>query len=59
MAIEGYGQYAPFAENTTAQGRSQNRKVVIALSKYAYGPVVAETPQPLAINILSMSSKVF
>ncbi len=45
MAIEGYGQYSPFAENTTAQGRSQNRKVVIALSKYAYEPVV-ETPQP-------------
>jgi len=46
MAIEGYGQYAPFAENTTAQGRSQNRKVVIALSKYAYEPVVAQIPQP-------------
>lgn len=50
MAIEGYGQYAPFAENTTAQGRSQNRKVVIALSKYAYEPVVAETPQPVVVQ---------
>lgn len=39
MAIEGYGQYSPFADNTTAQGRSQNRKVVIALSKYAYEPL--------------------
>jgi chemotaxis protein MotB len=46
MAIEGYGQYAPFAENTTAQGRSQNRKVVLALSKYAYEPVVIETAEP-------------
>lgn len=45
MAIEGYGQYAPFAENTSAQGRSQNRKVVIALSKYAYVPVVMEAPE--------------
>ncbi len=44
MAIEGYGQYAPFADNSTAQGRSQNRKVVIALSKYAYEPVAAKTP---------------
>jgi chemotaxis protein MotB len=35
MAIEGYGQYSPFSENKTAQGRSNNRKVVIALSKYA------------------------
>lgn len=46
MAIEGYGQYAPFADNKTAQGRSQNRKVVIALSKYAYVPVMAETAVP-------------
>lgn len=43
MAIEGYGQYSPFADNSTAQGRSQNRKVVIALSKYAYEPMVIET----------------
>lgn len=34
MAIEGYGQYYPTAENTTAQGRAQNRKVVVAISKY-------------------------
>ncbi|MBU1619129.1 MAG: OmpA family protein [Gammaproteobacteria bacterium] len=47
MAIEGYGQYSPFADNATAQGRSQNRKVVIALSKYAYEAVVVETPQPV------------
>lgn len=46
MAIEGYGQYSPFADNTTAQGRSQNRKVVIALSKYAYEPVVVAAPEP-------------
>jgi chemotaxis protein MotB len=45
MAIEGYGQYSPFADNATAQGRSQNRKVVIALSKYAYEAVVVETPE--------------
>lgn len=38
MAIEGYGQYAPFADNDTEQGRNENRKVVIALSKYAYQP---------------------
>ena len=34
MAIEGYGQYYPSADNTTAQGRAQNRKVVIAISKF-------------------------
>lgn len=34
MAIEGYGQYYPSADNATAAGRAQNRKVVIAISKY-------------------------
>lgn len=34
MAIEGYGQYYPMADNTTAQGRAKNRKVVVAISKY-------------------------
>lgn len=34
MAIEGYGQYYPSADNTTAQGRARNRKVVVAISKY-------------------------
>ena len=34
MAIEGYGQYSPFADNDTEAGRAENRKVVIALSKY-------------------------
>jgi len=34
MAIEGYGQYYPRDNNNTAQGRAQNRRVVIAISKY-------------------------
>lgn len=34
MAIEGYGQYYPREDNKTAQGRAQNRRVVIAISKY-------------------------
>ncbi|MCF7498584.1 MULTISPECIES: flagellar motor protein MotB [unclassified Pseudoalteromonas] len=34
MAIEGYGQYSPFSSNETEQGRAENRKVVVALSKY-------------------------
>ncbi len=34
MAIEGYGQYYPSADNATEAGRAQNRKVVIAISKY-------------------------
>lgn len=34
MAIEGYGQYYPDADNSTVAGRAQNRRVVIAISKY-------------------------
>lgn len=34
MAIEGYGQYYPTADNKTFQGRAKNRKVVVAISKY-------------------------
>jgi len=34
MAIEGYGQYYPSADNTTVQGRAKNRRVVIAISKF-------------------------
>lgn len=38
MAIEGYGQYSPFFSNTSPQGRQQNRRVVIAISRYALSP---------------------
>ncbi|WP_440875582.1 flagellar motor protein MotB [Thalassotalea sp. PLHSN55] len=34
MAIEGYGEYYPSANNATRDGRALNRKVVIAISKY-------------------------
>ncbi|MBU2869931.1 flagellar motor protein MotB [Colwellia sp. E2M01] len=34
MAIEGYGQYYPSADNLTEEGRAKNRKVVVAISKY-------------------------
>ncbi|MEI6893414.1 MAG: flagellar motor protein MotB [Colwellia sp.] len=49
MAIEGYGQYYPSADNLTAQGRSSNRKVVIAVSRY--GLEKANLSQPAAINL--------
>jgi chemotaxis protein MotB len=43
MAAEGYGQYSPFADNSTAAGRTENRKVVIAVSKLS-----AQVPQSAA-----------
>ncbi|MCH8538262.1 MAG: OmpA family protein, partial [Alkalimonas sp.] len=36
MAIEGYGEHYPIADNTTPEGRAENRRVVIAISKYGY-----------------------
>jgi chemotaxis protein MotB len=45
MAIEGYGQYSPFADNRTRKGRAENRKVVIALSKFGLPPEI-ETKTP-------------
>ncbi|MDX3773768.1 OmpA family protein [Chromatiaceae bacterium AAb-1] len=38
MAIEGFGQYYPATSNNDPQGRAENRKVVIAVSRYAYQP---------------------
>lgn len=38
LAVEGYGQYSPFFSNSSPQGRQQNRRVVIAISRYALSP---------------------
>ena len=50
MAIEGYGQYSPFASNDTEQGRAENRKVVVALSKYGLPPQEPENTEQESQN---------
>ena len=50
MAIEGYGQYSPFASNDTEQGRAENRKVVVALSKYGLPPQEPENAEQESQN---------
>ncbi|MEM7389805.1 MAG: flagellar motor protein MotB [Pseudomonadota bacterium] len=50
MAIEGYGQYSPFASNDTEQGRAENRKVVVALSKYGLSPKEPENTEQESQN---------
>ncbi len=57
MALEGYGQYSPFADNSTAQGRQQNRKVVIAVSNELYEPVALPEPEPAAVDNLTEVEK--
>lgn len=47
MVIEGYGQYSPIADNTTAQGRSKNRRVVIAISKFEIKDSAIKTNKPI------------
>lgn len=36
LAIEAYGQYRPKVDNIDAQSRAQNRRVVIAISKFGW-----------------------
>ncbi len=45
LAIEAYGEYSPFASNSTERGRELNRKVVIAVSRFAF------TPKPLPVIV--------
>lgn len=42
MAIEGFGEFYPSSTNDTVEGRAENRKVVIAVSRYAYQPVIPQ-----------------
>lgn len=40
LAYEAYGEFSPFADNGSEQGRLQNRKVVVAISRFAWVPSV-------------------
>ncbi|EWS98090.1 chemotaxis protein [Pseudoalteromonas sp. SCSIO_11900] len=55
MAIEGYGQYSPFADNDTEAGRAENRKVVIALSKYGLAPEPSDEQTKSSISVSEQS----
>jgi chemotaxis protein MotB len=58
MAIEGYGEYYPIADNNTAQGRSKNRRVVIAISKYGLKQSDLLTEPKVAVeNLKSITDK--
>ncbi|TWX72534.1 flagellar motor protein MotB [Colwellia sp. C1TZA3] len=58
MAIEGYGQYYPSANNATVAGRAKNRRVVIALSKYGLqkANVVATTTAEATISVADVKT---
>lgn len=50
MAIEGYGQHDPIADNKTLDGRAKNRRVVIAISKYGFEQALAIKPPIISIK---------
>ncbi|MFM2482656.1 OmpA family protein [Celerinatantimonas sp. YJH-8] len=49
LAVEGYGQYTPLMANDSEAHRMENRRVVIALSRYAW-----VAPKPLIKNATSV-----
>lgn len=48
LAVEAYGDNFAVAENTTAQGRAQNRRVAVAISKWA--AIDGEQPEDIPLE---------
>ncbi|MGY3856198.1 flagellar motor protein MotB [Aeromonas intestinalis] len=48
LAYEAYGEFSPVADNGTEQGRLQNRKVVVAISRFAWVAPAPAQPQAQA-----------
>jgi len=48
LGAAGFSEYRPLAPNDTAAGRSQNRRIEIALTAADYTPPVVDTPAPAA-----------
>jgi len=46
LGAAGFSEYRPLARNDSADGRSQNRRIEIALTAADYTPPVVETPAP-------------
>lgn len=46
LAIEGYGEYSPLKPNSNEANRQANRRVVIALSRFAWQPPLNENISP-------------
>ncbi|MDO6524999.1 flagellar motor protein MotB [Motilimonas sp. 1_MG-2023] len=58
LAVEGYGEYYPIVSNKDAAGRRKNRRVVIALSKYAYEPPSTALPSVNASGNLTTEATI-
>ncbi len=49
LAVVGYGQYQPVADNTTAEGRNANRRVLLVILASPQGPDAVEERRTPAI----------
>jgi chemotaxis protein MotB len=60
LAIEAYGQYQPKVANSDANSRALNRRVVIAISRYAWQPEVkqsiTEAPESQIVSVTRVES---
>jgi len=50
LAYEAYGEFSPFTGNDSEQGRLQNRKVVVAISKFAWVPPAPAPVKPVTVE---------
>ncbi|WP_349918836.1 flagellar motor protein MotB [Aeromonas veronii] len=60
LAYEAYGEFSPVADNSTEQGRLQNRKVVVAISRFAWvapAPAQPQAQAPAAIVPAAVDSE--
>ncbi|MCR5536567.1 MAG: OmpA family protein [Succinivibrio sp.] len=51
LAAEAYGEFSPFFSNSTPAGRAQNRRVVIAISRYAMSQSELQVTNDMNMNM--------
>jgi chemotaxis protein MotB len=50
LSVEGHGEYQPIADNSTIEGRRENRRVVISISRKQQAVALNDNNQPIVDN---------